>query len=150
MLTDLVASLKDQGEAANRGDLAGLEQMLAAQSVSLNSIFIELARRAALNMGEHLGATESYMRMALKAQAQCRVTVETLAEMKNPHPVAFVKQANISNGPQQVNNGPVPPGAIEDSRIPPPVVSMDPPPLPADAGPVLAATRSKRHGERPL
>jgi hypothetical protein len=26
-------------------------------------------------------------------------------EMKNPQPVAFVKQANIANGPQQVNNG---------------------------------------------
>ena len=25
--------------------------------------------------------------------------------MKNPKPVAFVKQANIANGPQQVNNG---------------------------------------------
>lgn len=30
---------------------------------------------------------------------------ETLFEMKNPRPVAFVKQANIANGPQQVNNG---------------------------------------------
>ena len=45
------------------------------------------------------------MRLSLKAQAQCRVTVEALAEIKNPRPVAFVKQANISNGPQQVNNG---------------------------------------------
>jgi len=45
------------------------------------------------------------MRLAFKAQAQCRATVETLAEMKNPHPFAFVKQANIANGPQQVNNG---------------------------------------------
>ena len=25
--------------------------------------------------------------------------------MKNPQPIAFVKQANIANGPQQVNNG---------------------------------------------
>jgi hypothetical protein len=31
--------------------------------------------------------------------------METLAEMKNPSPVAFVRQANIANGPQQVNNG---------------------------------------------
>ena len=103
-LTDLVASLKEHGEAVNRGDLGSLERMLSAQTVALNSIFIELARRAAMNMGEHLGATESYMRLALKAQAQCRTAVEALAEMKNPHPVAFVKQANIANGPQQVNN----------------------------------------------
>jgi hypothetical protein len=30
---------------------------------------------------------------------------ETLFEMRNPRPVAFVKQANNANGPQQVNNG---------------------------------------------
>ena len=46
-----------------------------------------------------------YKRQALKAQAQCRATLEALAEIKNPRPVAFVKQANISGGHQQVNNG---------------------------------------------
>jgi hypothetical protein len=47
-------------------------------------------------------------------QAQCRAVLQTLFEMKNPHPVAFVKQANIANGPQQVNNevsAPAPPRA---------------------------------------
>jgi hypothetical protein len=54
---------------------------------------------------EHLNATETYMRMALKAQSQCRTTIEALAEIKNPRPVAFVKQANIAHGHQQINNG---------------------------------------------
>ena len=53
---------------------------------------------------EYLPAAETYLRLALKAQAQCRATVEALAEIKNPRPVAFVKQANIAQGPQQVNN----------------------------------------------
>src|SRR3546814_3695576 len=44
------------------------------------------------------------MRLALKAQSQARTTIETLAEVKNPKAVAFVKQANIANN-QQVNNG---------------------------------------------
>lgn len=89
------------------GDLNTLESTLAAQSVALDSIFNEMARRAALNVGEHLGATETYLRLAFKAQAQCRSTLQTLAEIKNPRPVAFVKaqQANISHGHQQVNNG---------------------------------------------
>lgn len=87
------------------GDLSGMEAMLTAQAAALDAIFTEMARRAALNMGEHLGATETYMRMALKAQSQCRTTVEALAEIKNPRPIAFVKQANISHGHQQVNNG---------------------------------------------
>ena len=48
---------------------------------------------------------DCYLRLMLKAQSQCRTTVETIAELKNPRPVAFVKQANIAHGPQQVNNG---------------------------------------------
>jgi hypothetical protein len=46
------------------------------------------------------------MRLALKAQRQCRATIETLVMAKNPAPVTFVKQANVAHGPQQVNNGP--------------------------------------------
>ena len=48
------------------------------------------------------------MRLALKAQGQCRATLETLAAIKNP-PVVFARQANINNGgQQQVNNGALP------------------------------------------
>lgn len=42
------------------------------------------------------------MRLALKAQAQSRATAETLAVIKNPMP--YIKQANMTTGPQQVNN----------------------------------------------
>ena len=49
------------------------------------------------------------MRMALKAQSQCRATLETLATIKNP-PAVFARQANIAQGPQQVNNGMMPAG----------------------------------------
>lgn len=103
-LSDMVISLKEQGQAANGGDLSAGERMLSAQAVTLNSMFAELARRAAMNMGTHLQATETYLRLALKAQAQSRATLETLATIKNP-PV-FARQANINNGgQQQVNNG---------------------------------------------
>lgn len=103
-MADMVDSLEASGKAVNSGDMKAAEQMLAAQAVSLNAIFAEMARRAALNMGQYLDATDRYMRMALKAQSQCRTTLETLSTIKNP-PVVFAKQANISNGPQQVNNG---------------------------------------------
>ena len=108
-LTELVASLRDQGEAVNRGDLASLERMLNGQAVALNAMFAELARRGALNMGERLDAMDRYFRLALKAQSQARATVETLAAIKNP-PVVFARQMNVANGPQQVNNGPAPNG----------------------------------------
>lgn len=69
-------------------------------------------------MGEDIDAIEIYLRLGLKAQAQCRATIQTLSEMKNPRPVAFVKQANIANGPQQVNNGVPAPGPPSRAEIP--------------------------------
>ena len=66
-LTDLARALKAQGDAVAAGDLAGLERMLTGQAVALNAMFAELARRGALNMGEHLDATDRYIRLALKA-----------------------------------------------------------------------------------
>lgn len=45
-----------------------------------------------------------YAKLALRAQNQCRMTLETLATIKNP-PVVFAKQANIAHDHQQVNNG---------------------------------------------
>lgn len=103
-LTESVALMQAKTEQVRNGDLSGPEAILTAQAVALDVIFTEMARRAALNMGEHLQATETYMRLALKAQNQCRATLQTLGELKNPHQVAFVSQANISHGHQQVNN----------------------------------------------
>jgi len=104
----LIGELQKQSKRVHSGDLKRAESMLIAQAHTLDAIFNELARRSAMNMGEYLDATERYMRLALKAQTQCRATLETLATVKNP-PVVFAKQANIANGPQQINNGqPVP------------------------------------------
>jgi hypothetical protein len=91
--------------ALDKGGTQQIEHHLLSQAVALEAIFTEMARRAALNMGEYLGPTETYMRLALKAQSQCRATLETLAEIKNPRPI-FIngKQVNVSNGSQQVNN----------------------------------------------
>jgi hypothetical protein len=47
------------------------------------------------------------MGMALKAQAQSRATIQALVELKFPRQATFVRQANIANGPQQVNNAAV-------------------------------------------
>lgn len=90
------------------GNLAAAESLLIQQSVVLNAVFTELATRSQLNLGNNLDLAERYMRLALKAQNQCRATVETLAAVKNP-PVVFAKQANFAQGHQQVNNGVTPP-----------------------------------------
>lgn len=103
-LTEAISVMREKVGKVNAGDLAELEGTLTAQALSLDAMFNELARRSALNMGEYMQAAESYMRLALKAQAQCARTIEVLAAMKNP-PVVFAKQANIANGHQQINNG---------------------------------------------
>ena len=103
--TALAHKIRDQTNAMHSGDMKEIESMLFAQALTLQATFTALSRRAAANAGEYVATTDTYLRLALKAQGQCRATLETLANIKNPRPVAFVKQANISNGPQQVNNG---------------------------------------------
>ncbi|HEL4830687.1 TPA: hypothetical protein UN269_000575 [Stenotrophomonas maltophilia] len=100
---ELVGATQQAVERAKRGGTEQADSLLTSQAIALNAVFLEMSRRAALNMGSHLRATETYMRLALKAQSQCRTTLETLAEIKNPRAVAFVKQANIAGDHQQVN-----------------------------------------------
>ena len=100
---DSVAVMREKAEQVQRGDLSEAEATLTAQAVTLDAIFNALARRAALNMGEYMGACETYLRLALKAQAQCRATLETLAEVKYPKAATFVRQQNVAYQ-QQVNN----------------------------------------------
>ncbi len=104
-LTALTEELAKQANAITAGDLGRSEAMLSAQAHTLDAIFNSMARRAALNANEYPGACDTFLRLALKAQSQCRATLETLAALKNPRSVAFVRQANIAAGPQQVNNG---------------------------------------------
>ena len=104
----LVDEVSRQSKAVNDGNLDRAEAILISQAHSLDAIFNEFCRRAAINMGEYLPATETYMRMALKAQSQCRATLQTLGEIKTPRSIAFIRQANVANGPQHVNNGPAP------------------------------------------
>jgi hypothetical protein len=98
-----IGVLKDKVRTVHEGDLREAETLLISQASALNVIFADLARRSALIMSEHADAAERYLRLALKAQNQCRTTVETLAAIKNP-PMIFAKQANIAHGHQQVNN----------------------------------------------
>jgi hypothetical protein len=102
----LVGELREQIAVTREGDLHRQEAMLVAQAHTLDAVFHNLAQRAHGSMcgGNLLDAAERYMRLALKAQAQAVRTIEVLGNLKNPHTVAYVGQANIANGPQQINN----------------------------------------------
>ena len=98
LMQQLIASMDE----LEKGNLRRCENMLFGQAHVLQSIFVNLSRRAANQ--EYLKNYETYLRLALKAQSQCRATLETLAMLKNP-PIVYAKQANIAQGHQQINNG---------------------------------------------
>ena len=52
-------------------------------------------------MGEYIGATESYGRLALKAQANCRATLEALMKLHQPREQT-VKHVHVNQGAQAV------------------------------------------------
>lgn len=99
----LVNGLADSCKAVNDGDLATMEAMLISQATALQTIFTSLARRAQTQ--KYQQNLEAFLGLALKAQAQSRATISALVDLKYPRQATFVKQANIANGPQQVNNG---------------------------------------------
>ncbi|MBA2592977.1 MAG: hypothetical protein H0U97_12290 [Gammaproteobacteria bacterium] len=80
--------------------------MLINQAHALQAMFVNLAERA--QNQTHIPQIQCLMGLALKAQAQSRATLQTLAEVKFPKSATFIRQANIAHQ-QQVNNSPAPP-----------------------------------------
>lgn len=104
-VNDMVVAINDEARQVLRGEMTRAEEMLISQAHTLDTMFNTLAQKAAANMSAgYLQATDTYMRMALKAQSQCRTTLEALSEIKNPRTATFIKQQNVA-GNQQVNNG---------------------------------------------
>ena len=101
-VSSMMNALSAQIDLVKDGNMGRPEAMLLAQAHTLDSLFNNLARRA--QNQQYLNQFETNLRLAFKEQSQCRETLETLATLKNP-PVIFAKQANISNGHQQINNG---------------------------------------------
>jgi len=99
----LIDALRQQTKTVHKGDLRAAEAMLMNQAMALQSLFVKLAETGL--QADLLRQQETALRLALKAQSQCRATLETLANIKNP-PVVYAKQANVTTGPQQINNGP--------------------------------------------
>lgn len=104
-LGDIADRLEQASSQVNGNSMNGLEAMLTSQAIALDAVFSKLAftAHAVLHSGR-LDQADKYLRLAMKAQSQSRATVETLANMKAPRAVAFVAQANIAHGHQQVNN----------------------------------------------
>ena len=80
---------------------SGME-MLALQAQTLSAIFHRLARAAAA--AEYVMLQESLLKVAFRAQSQCRATWEAISTIQNPPLAGYVRQANVSHGHQIVNN----------------------------------------------
>ena len=135
----LTVELQRQIVAVNKGDMRKVESLLVAQAFTLDAIFNDLARCA--KGQEYLRQFEANLKLALRAQAQCARTLETLATIKNP-PVVFAKQANVANN-QQINVG---------TQAGPPPASQPPatPQLEHTHGTYLdAGTTAKAIGDNP-
>ena len=99
-MPDLVDEMRKAGDEVVGGNMGRVERMLTNQAMTLDAIFNDMAQRSGRQ--EQYKGIEVLMRLALKAQAQARSTAEALALLKNPMP--YIRQANMTTGPQQVNN----------------------------------------------
>lgn len=82
-VVEMAAAIKAVAADFAKGDHTAQRAMLIGQSITLNAIFVEMARRAHLNFPDHFEASERLLRLALKAQAQSRATIEALDRMAN-------------------------------------------------------------------
>lgn len=115
--------LKKITTQVKEGDLSHLEAMLVTQAVALQSIFTRLALKASAQTKPE--RYDSLLLLALKAQSHSRATISTLADLKFPRQTTFVKQANVSHGPQQVVNGArAPAGPVALQNKPSPVLEL--------------------------
>ena len=101
-LDDSISALSEKITTIQNGDMQSIEAMLIGQAQALQTMFVSLGRQAASKTS--LPQYTAFMNLALKAQSQSRATIQALIELKSPKQATFVKQANIANGNQQVNN----------------------------------------------
>ena len=95
----LMAVLKAESERLSEGKSGDVGPILANQALALQSLFSRLTERALSQ--SHMSNIEAFMRLALRAQSQCRATLEALSSL-NKAPTVFAQQANVATN-QQIN-----------------------------------------------
>lgn len=98
---DFIGVMASMANKAEAGDLASVSRMLVTQAVALDAMFGEFARRSSVNMGTHLDATERYARLAFKAQANSRATLEALTKLHQPRE-QIVRHVHVNEGGQAI------------------------------------------------
>ena len=97
-LTKTIAVLSEQVTEIHNGDMRDAETLLYSQARTLDTLFMHFALLAKNNAQPNI--FDTCMRLALKSQNQCRSTLQTLSDVKNPRPYIQNNSAEY----QQVNN----------------------------------------------
>jgi hypothetical protein len=100
-IMDCAEQVRARAELAVNGDMTMASQMLAAQAMTLDTMFTALAERAFNNLGHYPQTAERYGRLALKAQANARATLEALAKLHQPREQT-VRHVHVGQGGQAV------------------------------------------------
>ena len=74
-------AIQDEVDAVRDGAMASAKATLVAQAIALNAIFAEMARRGGAMLGRPGNAAERYLKLAMRAQAQCCATLHALNEI---------------------------------------------------------------------
>ncbi len=76
---------------------------LICQAQTLDVLFGQMVKSAMTC--KSIKETDMWLKMALRAQSQCRSTFEAISDIKNPRVANYGSgQVNVANGHQQVNN----------------------------------------------
>lgn len=73
--------IQDEVDTVRDGGMTGAQATLVGQAMALNAIFAEMARRGGAMLGRPGNAAERYLKLAMRAQAQCRATLQVLNEI---------------------------------------------------------------------
>ena len=77
-LTDTAEIMAEACKKVRADDLSDQRDILTSQAMALDAVFTIMVLRAENNVKDHFSAAERFMRLGLKAQAQCRTTIEAL------------------------------------------------------------------------
>jgi hypothetical protein len=74
----VVKALTEASKRVHNENMKDVEAILVTQAMTLNVMFADLSRRSVINLndGSYFEGGERYFKMAMKAQNQCRMTLE--------------------------------------------------------------------------
>jgi hypothetical protein len=98
---DIVDVVRESADAVAGGNPEYISRALTSQAYSLDATITELMHRAWANAGEYPEAFQRYMNLALKAQSNCRTTLEALAKIHQPRE-QVVRHVHVYEGGQAV------------------------------------------------